>query len=85
MKLLKTFVIFFDALMVWQNATALRMGAGSVCLSTPSSSNMRLDRAFMQPMSFAASSVFSSFEPSARASCRDSGIWLSVTVKTSTL
>ena len=75
----------FEALMVWQKATALRMGAGSDSLSTPLSSSMRLDRALMQPMSFAASSVFSSFVPSARASCRDSGIWLSVTVKTSTL
>ncbi|MEI6847093.1 MAG: hypothetical protein WCK32_03495 [Chlorobiaceae bacterium] len=43
--------------MVWQNATALRMGSGSLAFSTPASPRICFESALMHPMSLDASSA----------------------------
>ncbi len=81
---LKVEAIFWETLMLWQNATALRIGSGSDSLMIPSFHKICLDRALILPINFEASSVVISLSPSEIIFCTAVGIsfWLRVRIIT---
>ena len=82
---LNTFEICCDALILEQNATALRIGSGSVWEMSPSSPRTCFDKAFIQPISFVAISVSISLSLLAIIARKTGGIFASLMVRISTL
>ena len=78
-------MIFFEASIDWQKATARRIGSGSFSLKMPASPKIFFDSALIQPINFEASSVLISLFGSAIAACTDFGTSASFIVSTITL